>query len=74
VYIFASVKAITVTFLVGENTTCKEHQPRELTSKITTEFACKSTSGRLHKERYCRNDGTSELKWMKKMLSGPNKM
>jgi len=24
---------------------------------------------RLHKERYCRNDVTSELKCMKKMLS-----
>jgi len=57
-----------------ENTTCKEHQPRELTSKVTTEFACKSTSRRLHKEGYCRNDVTSELKCMKKMLSGPNNM
>ena len=57
-----------------ENTTCKEHLPRELTSKVTTEFACKSTSRRLHKERYCRNDVTSELKYMKTLLSGPNKM
>ena len=43
-------------FLVEENTTCKEHQPCELISKVTTEFACKSTSRGLHKERYCRND------------------
>jgi len=38
VYIFASVKAIRV-ILVWENTTCKEHHPLELTSKVTTEFA-----------------------------------
>jgi len=37
-------QAITVKFLVWENTTCKEHHPSELTSKVTTEFACKSTS------------------------------
>jgi len=38
--------------------------PRELISKVTTELACKSTSRGLHKERYCRNDVTSELKCM----------
>jgi len=42
---FASVKAITVKFLVRENTTRKELQPLELTSKITTEFAYNGTSG-----------------------------
>jgi len=46
----------TVRFLVWENTTCKEHHPRELPSRVTTEFACKSTSRGFHKERYCRND------------------
>jgi len=66
--------ATTVTFLVGENTTCKEHHPRELTSKVTTEFACKSISRGLHKERSYRNDVTSELEYMKKMLLEPNKM
>jgi len=55
-YIFASVKAITVTFLVWENTTCKELHPLELTSKVTTEFAYNGTSRGLHKERYCRID------------------
>jgi len=35
-YIFASVKAITVKFLVWENTTRMELQPLELTSKETT--------------------------------------
>jgi len=44
-YMFASVKAITVKFLVRENTTRKELQPLELTSKITTEFAYNGTSG-----------------------------
>jgi len=60
-YIFA-VKAITVTFLVWENTTRKELQPLELTSKVTAEFAYNGTSRGLHKERYCRIDITSELK------------
>ena len=55
-YIFASVKAITVTFLVWENTTCKELHPLELTSKVTTEFAYNGSSRGLHKERYCRID------------------
>jgi len=41
-YIFASVKAITVKFLVWENTTRKELHPLELTSKVTTEFAMKA--------------------------------
>jgi len=63
-YIFASVKAITVKFLVWENTTCKEHHPLEITSNVTTEFAYNSTSRGLHKERYCRNDVISELKCM----------
>jgi len=42
-YIFASVKAITAKFLVWENTTRKELQPLELTSKVTTEFAYNGT-------------------------------
>ena len=33
------VKAITVNFLVWENTTRKKLHPLELTSKVTTEFA-----------------------------------
>jgi len=33
-----------VKFLVWENTTRKELQPLELTSKLTTEFACNGTS------------------------------
>jgi len=61
-YIFASVKAITVKFLVWENTTRKEVQPLELTSKVTTEFAYSGTSRGLHKERYYRIDIISELK------------
>jgi len=43
-YIFASVKAITINFLVWENTTRKELHPLELTSKVTTEFAYNGTS------------------------------
>jgi len=61
-YIFASVKAITVKLLVWENTTRKELQPLELTSKVTTEFASHGISRGLHKERYCRIDIISELK------------
>jgi len=61
-YIFASVKEITVKFLVWENTTPKELQPLDITSKVTTEFAYNGTSRELHKERYCRIDITSELK------------
>jgi len=61
-YIFASVKAITVKFLVWENTTRKELQPLELTRKVTTEFAYNGTSRGLHKERYCRIHIISELK------------
>ena len=72
--IFASVKAITVKFLVWENTTCKELRPLQLTSKVTPEFAYNGTSKGLHKERYCRIDVISELKCMWKMPSGPNKM
>jgi len=48
-YIFASIKAITVKFLVWENTARKELQPLELTSKETTEFAYNGTSRGLHK-------------------------
>ena len=55
-YIFASMKAISVKFIVWENTTLKELQPLELTSKIATEFAYNGTSRGLHKERYCRID------------------
>jgi len=43
-YIFASVKAITIKFLVWENTARKELQLLELTSKVTTEFAYNGTS------------------------------
>jgi len=52
-YIFASVKAITVKFIVWKNTTGKELHPFELTSKVTAEFAYNGTSRGLHKERYC---------------------
>jgi len=45
-----------VKFLVRENTTCKELQPLELTSKLITEFAYNGTSRGLHKERYWRID------------------
>jgi len=38
------VKAITAKFLVRENTTRKELQPLEVTSKVTTEFAYNGTS------------------------------
>jgi len=48
-YIFASVKAITVKFIVWKNTTRKELHPFELTSKVTTEFAYNGTSRGLHK-------------------------
>jgi len=60
-YIFASLKAITVKFIVWENTIRKELQPLELTNKLTTEFAHNGTSGELHKEHYCRIDIISEL-------------
>jgi len=63
-YIFASVKAITIKFLVWENTIRKELHPLGLTSKVTTEFAFNGTSRGLHKERYCRIDIISELKCM----------
>jgi len=63
-YIFASAKAITVKFLVWENTTLKELHPLELTSKVTTDFAYDGTSRGLHKERYCQIDIISELKCM----------
>ena len=63
-YIFASVKAITVKFLVWENTTRKGLQPLELTSKVTIEFAYNVISRGLHKERNCRIDLISALKYM----------
>jgi len=47
-YIFASVKAITVKFLVWENTTRMELQPLELTSKVTIEFAYNVISRELY--------------------------
>jgi len=43
-YIFASVKATTVKFLVWEKTTSKKLHPLELASKVTTEFAYNGTS------------------------------
>jgi len=58
------VKAITVKFLVWENTIRKELQPLELTSKVTTEFSDNGTSRGLHKARHCRNKIMSELKCM----------
>ena len=63
-YIFASVKAITIKFLVWENTTRKELQPLELTSKVTTEFPYNGIFRGLQKERYCRIDIISELKYI----------
>jgi len=59
-YIFASVKAITVKFLVWKNTTRKELQPLELISKVTTKFSYDVISSGLHKERYCRIDIISQ--------------
>jgi len=58
------VKAITVKFLVWENTTLKELHPLELTSKASTEFAYNSTSRGMYEERYCRIEVISELKCM----------
>jgi len=58
------VKAITVKFLVRENTARKELHRLELTSKVTTEFAYNGTSRGLYKERYCRIEVISELKCM----------
>jgi len=58
-YIFASVKAITVRFLVWENTTCKELQPLELTSKVTIEFAYNVISRGLHKEHFAELTGSN---------------
>jgi len=68
------VKAITVKFLVWENTTRKELHSLELTSKASTEFAHNGTSRELFKERYCRIIVVSELKCMQKMPSALNKM
>jgi len=45
-----------VKFLVWENTTRKELQLLELTSELTTEFACNDTSRGLHEELYWRID------------------
>jgi len=66
-YIFASVKAITLKFLVWENTTRKELQSLELTSKVATEFAYNVIYRGLHKEHYCRIDTISELECIQKM-------
>jgi len=55
-------KAISLKFLVRENTTRKELHPLELTSKVTTEFGYNGTSSGLYKERYCRIEVTSDLK------------
>jgi len=60
--------------LVLENTTRKELQPLELTSKVTTEFAHNGTSRGLHKERYCGMDTIRELKCISNMPSRPNKI
>jgi len=73
-YMFVSVKAITVKFLVWEKTTRKELQPLELTSKVTTEFAYNVISRGLHKECYFRIDIINELKCIQKLPSRPNKM
>jgi len=51
-------KAITVKFLVWENTTRKKPHPLELTSKVTTEFADNGTSRVL----YSMKNVTAELK------------
>ena len=59
-----AVKAITVKFLVRENTTRKELHPLELTSKVTTELAYNGTSKGLYTERYCGIEVISELKCM----------
>jgi len=72
-YILASVKAITVQFLVWENTTHKELQPLELTSKVTTEFAYNVISRGLHKKHYFRIDTISELKCIKRCLRDQTK-
>jgi len=49
------VKAITIKFLVWENTIRKKLRRLKLTSKVTTEFADNGTSRVLYsiKERYC---------------------
>ena len=59
-----AVKAITVKFLVRENTTSKDLHRLELTSKVTTGFAYNGTSRGFYKERYCRIEVISELKCM----------
>jgi len=59
-----AVKAITVKFLVRENTTRKELHPLELTSKVTTELAYNGTFKGLYTERYCGIEVISELKCM----------
>jgi len=58
------VKAITVKFLVRENTTRKGLHCLELTSKVTTGFAYNGTSRGFYKQRYCRIEVISELKCM----------
>ena len=54
-YIFASVKAITIKFLVWQKTRRKE---------LTTEFAYNGSSRGLQSEPYCGIDVISELKYM----------
>jgi len=61
---FASVKAITVNFLVWENTIRKELHLLDLTSKVTTDLVYNGTSRGLHQEHYCRIDVICELKCM----------
>jgi len=68
------VKAITITFLIWDNTTRKELHPLELTSTVTTEFVDSGTSRGLYKERYCRIEVISELKCIQKMPLAPKKM
>jgi len=58
------VQAITVRFLVWENTARQELHPLELTSKVTIEFANNGTSRGLYKECNCRIEVISELKGM----------
>jgi len=48
-YIFVSVKAVAVTFLVWENTARKQPYSHELTSKTTSDFAYKGISRGLRK-------------------------
>ena len=64
-----AVKAITVTFLVRENTARKELHPLELTSKVTTEFAYNGTSKGLYK--CCGQKRNSELQHVSFLVDSP---